>query len=237
MDDLEKLLSGVDAEPEKPSAESPKKDEASKPAEPTEEELNKAEQLDNLNRAIAEAQGQLTDLRNEKKKAKADPEDDIPKINDDDPSSKAWNKRIGESVDPMKAEMEKEKREVRTFALRKFLEDKPRLAKSPEKLRELMGTYEQIRTATERNQEGVLLDLAKAYAATFHEELLTAARQARIEKAESDSMISDIAVSTSASSYQQSQDKDQPLSEEDRAWLSKWGMSPAEWQEAKRKYR
>lgn len=187
-----------------PALATPVADEETK--EVDEESDKKAEQLANLNRAIREANEELKQIRLAKKATKDTPpkEDELPTIDFNDPSAKAWDNRIRESVSPVKAEMDEAKQEVRTFALQEFLKDKPALAKSPEKVKELMGLYDRIKVATERTVPGVLLDLNKAYAALHADTLIAAARGERLEKAEADSIFSDIAVSRGASSYQQS---------------------------------
>ncbi len=234
-EELKKLLG------EEPETTPPAEDPGTKvPVAPEEnqEAKAKAEQLENLNKAIGEAQTELKKIRKEKSKAKTEtPEDEeLPKINDEDPSVKAWNRRIQGSVAPMQAEFEKEKDEIRQFALKEFLQDRPSLAKSPEKLKAVMETYDRIKTSSERTREGVMLDLEKAYAAEYHEELISAARSARVENAQRDALFSDIAVSRGATTYAQPKEVSPNLSEDDKSILAKWGMSPNEWVEAKKKY-
>ena len=220
--------------PEEPATPEPKEEP---PVQNDEEAVRKEEHLANLTRAIAEAQTKIKTLRTQKKQTQRPEEEELPKINLDDPSAKAWDKHIGERVNPLYDELEKEKEEVRTFALQEFLGDKPALSKNPEKVKELIQTYERIRTASERTREGVLLDLKKAYAAVFHEQLISAARQSRVEKAKEDILLSDIAVSRGATSYQkQESSRPVPLSEDDKKVLDKWGLTPEEWQEDKKKY-
>jgi hypothetical protein len=213
------------------------------PAEkPEDEEIRKkSEQLANVRKAIDQANDELRKLRAAKKTVKLQPQDGeeiLPKIDLDDPSAKAWDQRIKDTVNPVQAELDSEKREIRTFALQQFLADKPALSKDPAKIKELVELYEKIRTATERTTEGVLLDLQRAYAALNADELIAAARGKRIDKAQADSTFSDMAVSHGASSYQSPKKPNYSaqLTDEDKLQLSKWGMSPEEWATEKEKY-
>lgn len=205
--------------------------------EEDDEVKRRREHLENINKAIAESNRILREKREQIKATKTDP-DELPKIDLDDPSSKAWDKHIRENVNPIRSEMEEEKKEIRTFALEKFLADKPALAKDTEKVKELVMLYDKIKTATERTTEGVLRDLQKAYAALHSEELIATARGQRIEKAQADSTFSDIAVSRNTSTYQQPKKKDhsKELSKEDELILARWGTTPQEWAADKEKY-
>lgn len=235
-DEMKEILDGEPAEETAPASEEqkPEVDEAQKAK--NEELEKKEEQLKNLNAAITEAQAQLKAARKEKASVKVETEEEIPRIDFNDPSAKAWGKHMDDKVSPMQAELDKEKEEIRTFALRKFITEHPSLSKNQEKLREVVSTYERIRTASERTQEGVLLDLDKAYAAVHHEELMTAARRSRVEEAEANSIAADIAVSRGSTSYQMPREATPKLSADDRAILAKWGMTPEEWGAAKKKY-
>jgi DNA-directed RNA polymerase subunit H (RpoH/RPB5) len=224
--ELEKLLADEEKETPNPALEVKPQDEETKKED--EEVLKKQEHLANLNKALSEANTELNRIRDEKRKVKLTPEqleeEDIPKIDMDDPSAKAWNKHINQRVNPVEKELEKEKEEIRSFALQEFMADKPSLAKSPEKVKELVAMYERIRTASERTKEGVILDLRKAYAAVFHEELLQAARHDRISQAKADSIFSDIAVSKGATTYQNKaiSKSYEPKTEEEREIASRW---------------
>lgn len=218
--------------------DSPPAEKTDTPATHEDDDLKKKEeQKANLEKAILEAQDTLRKTRKELKDAKTTTEDeDVPKINLDDPSAKAWDRHISEKTAPMQVELEKEKEEIRTFALREFLSDKPNLSRNPEKLKEMMGMYERVKSSSERTREGVINDLETAYAATHRDELLTIARNQRVETAQADIILSDIAVSRGATSYSNPKDPSPNLSEDDKAILSKWGMSPSEWIEYKKKY-
>ena len=233
MDELEKLLADdKEKETPPPALENPPKEET--PEEKIDKEvLAKKEQLDNVTKAILEANNELKRLRKEKKGLKPEEEEELPKINMEDPSAKAWDKHIGDKVNPIQTELDKEKEEIRTFALQEFLADKPSLSKNPEKLKELMATYEKIRTATERTKEGVMLDLKKSYAAIYHEELLDAARNRDVAEAKANEMFSDIAVSKGSTSYSTEKKVRPKLSEDDKLVLAKWGMTEDEWQKMK----
>lgn len=200
------------------------------------EETKKAEEhLANIKKAIAEAN---EDLKKKRAAAKGDgktAEDDLPKIDDEDPSTKAWDKRFGDRVDPLKRELDQEKEEIRTFALSKFLTDKPNLAKNPEALKKVMETYEKIRTSSERTQEGVLLDLGRAYAAEFHSDILKRAAEGRLEEAQGDAIFSDPAVSRGDNSFRREREDVPHLTKDDELILAKWGLTPSEWVEMDKK--
>lgn len=193
------------------------------PAEQDPEIAKKEEIKVNLDKAIAEAQEELRQAREAAKKAKDAPvEEEIPQIDDTDPSAKAWNRRIKETVAPLSSQVEKQKEEVRNFALRRFLSDKPSLAKNPEKLKELMANYDRIKVATEQTQEGVLLDLDKAYAVTYHEELLSGSHEYRVGKAKEDMIAADIAISRGSSSENAAPPAKRPLSPEEQRIVEQW---------------
>ena len=236
MDDLEKLLAEEETETPKPALE--EKPQAEE--KPDEEVLKKEEIKANLDRAIAEAHEELKRIRKEKQKIKSanGEEEDLPRIDMDDPSAKAWDRHIRQQVSPVNSELEQEKAEILQFSLKEFLSDKPALASKPEKVKELIGTFEKIKTSTGRNKEGVLLDLEKAYAATFHKELLDAVRNRKMEQVKADILFSDIAVSKGATAYTFKEDvSKEKLSEDDLKILNRWGVSPQEWQEQKKKYK
>lgn len=225
VDELDKLLAEDDEKKTQQSSEEVKP----QTVQIDEEANRKSEQLNNLTKAIAEAQSELRRTRAAKKEIKVEPtEDELPKIDLTDPSARAWDKHFAGKVDPLTLELEREKEEVRTYALKEFLADKPALSKNPEKVKELVGMYEKLRTATERNKEGVLLDLDRAYAATHHEELLQIARNRRVASAQADALLSDIAVSRGATSYNEERKGVPHYSNEDKQILAKWGMTPEE---------
>lgn len=127
--------------------------------------------------------------------------------------------------------MDKEKDEVRSYALREFLTDKPALAKSPEKVKELIAEYEVLSKGkiSEKTKEGVMLYLDKAYASVFHADLLRAARSQRIEQAQADILFSDIAVSKGATAYSSPKEiSPEKLSAEEREIVGKWDKSLAD---------
>jgi uncharacterized protein YjcR len=228
-EELKKLLG--EEEPTPPPPEEKKEETQISQEEKEDEELKaKRDELIQLGKAKTEALAELSKIRKEKQKVKQDDDEELPKINMEDPSAKAWDKHIRQNIDPLQAELEKEKEEVRSFALQEFLGDKPALAKNPEKVKELMETYERLHTASERTREGVLLDLRKSYAALFHEELTTAARQARIEQAQKDSVFSDIAISRGTTSYSTPKEEkkySEPKTEEEKSKVQEWEKSGA----------
>ena len=240
MDELEKIIGAE--EKETPATSSEPSGTTGPVEKPEVDELRKKEEhLANVNKAIAQANEELRKLRTVKKTVKLqsqEGEEELPNIDLNDPSAKAWDKRIQDTVNPVQAELDSEKREIRTFALQQFLADKPALSKDANKITELVALYEKIRTATERTTEGVLMDLQRAYAALNADELIAAARGQRVEKVKADSAFSDIAVSRGASSYQTPKKTNHAatLTDEDKLQLAKWGMSPEEWATEKEKY-
>jgi len=195
------------------------------------------EHLANLKKAIAEAD---TILKTKRQQAKdpnyVPPAEELPEIDRKDPGAKAWMKEIKDSVDPLTKELEKEKQEIRSFAIKQFLQDKPNLVQNPEKLKQVIETYDRIKVATERTVEGVLIDLDKAYAAENHEELLTMANQRISSRAKAEERSSDIAVDRGSTSYPTQRDTNPKLPEDAVAQLAKWGMTEAQYWELKKKY-
>lgn len=202
---------------------------------PSDEEVRKAQLQKDLAEleaakvaASAELQKIRADKRTEKKQDKPAPVPEVVAekvIDENDPDAKAWLKRIQSTISPVAEELEKEKTEIRSFAISKFLEGKPSLAKNPEKLKELMGVYDRSHTASERTVEGVLQDLEKSYAYTHSSELLEAARQTRVEEARNNAIFSDIAVSRGSTDYSAPKETARSYSEEEKAILSRWGQS------------
>lgn len=191
-------------------------------AAPKQESITPEEKKANLDKAIEEAQDTLRGLRKDIKVAKTGEEEELPQIDLNDPSARAWDRRIQQSNAPISSQFEAQKAEVRTFALRRFLSDKPSLANNPEKLKELMGNYDRIKVATEQTQEGVLMDLDKAYGATFHEELVSAARQGRIDQAKEDMIAADIGISRGATSEAAPKPEKKRLTAEEQQIVNQW---------------
>lgn len=182
----------------------------------------KEEQKANLDKAIKEANDELRRKREELKRPSEVVEDNVPQIDLNDPSAKAWDKHIRDNTAPLSSQIEKQKDEVRTFALRRFLADKPALARNPEKLKEIMSTYDRIKVATEQTQEGVLMDLDRAYGATFHEELIAAARGSRLDTAKDEMIASDIAISRGATSEPSKAPVKRQLSADEQQVVAQW---------------
>lgn len=196
-------------------------------ASPTQEKSQKEIEA-NLDKAIDEAKAELKRVREEIKIAKSVVvEEELPQIDMSDPSARAWDKRIQDSSAPISSQLEKQKEEVRSFALRKFLVDKPSLANNPEKLKEFMQTYDRIKVATEQTQEGVLMDFDKTYGAVFHEELISAARSGRLDQAKQDMILSDIAISRGATSETSQVPVKRPNSAEDQRIIDTWELNGA----------
>lgn len=189
----------------------------------------KEERKANLDRALAEAQEELRRVREEKRKEKLAPvaAEEIPQIDDTDPSAKAWTRRINDSTAPIASSLDRAKDEVRSFALRRFLSDKPELAKSPEKIKELMSVYDRIKVATETTQEGVLIDLGKAYGATHYDELQNAARDRRLQDAKEDMLFSDAGISRGSSSEAAPAPTKRTYTAEERKIIEQWEASGA----------
>lgn len=201
MDELEKLLSeDPEKETQKSSSDDTERD-SSKEEKPDPEVLKKEEIKANLDAAIREAQDELKRIRKEKQKVRTGEEEDLLRIDMDDPSAKAWDKHIREQVNPVRHEIEQDKAEILKFTLRDFLSDRPALSSKPEKVKELIAKYEKIKESSGRTKEGVMADLESAYAALFHRELLDMARGQRVDQAKADSAFSDIAVSKGATAY------------------------------------
>jgi hypothetical protein len=240
VEELDKILAQDEAakaeEEAQEKALEAKAEEEKKQEDP--ELKKKAEQLTNLNRAIAEANEELRKTR-EAKKSTGKSEEEIPKINFEDPSSKAWDKHIKDTVTPLQSEMEQEKSEIFNFTIRKFLEDKPALAADSTKIKEFISMYDRLKNNSGRTQEGVLLDLNKAFAAVYSDELMGQARETTVRKAAGLTMFSEPAVSRGSTSYF----KERPyyklasLTEEDKQIIARMGYSsPEEWAKDKEKY-
>lgn len=226
-DELEQLL-----------ADATKKKDAPALGEKTPEQIKaeeavkkEEEKLANIKKATAEATEQLRKARADKKAAEGKPvtEEELPEIDFNDPSAKAWDKHFNGKVNPLQDELAKEKEEIRTYALQEFLADKPNLAKDSDKLKKVIATYDRIKTASERTKEGVLIDLKKAYAAEYADEILEGRRNQEIDEARGEAIFSDIGVSRGATSIPQEKEKAPHLSTDDQAILAKWGLSPSEW--------
>ena len=203
------------------------------PALPQEEQIDyvkKAQdELANLNRAKAQALKDLKDIRDKKKAEISKPvEEELPQIDMTDPSSQAWDKRIKESVNPYATEIEKAKEERRNYVLGIFLQDKPSLASNPEKISELMSTYEKLRTATEMTNEGIMIDLRKSYSAVFYNDLQTDNNSNEVDKARADMLYSDIGVSRGSTSYSPQRERTRVYTDEEKKILASWGTSPEE---------
>ena len=220
--ELEKLLAETDAPAEKEK-------EKSKEPEESPEAKAKAEQLANLHKAVEAEQARLKKIREDIRKSKNTPieEEELPKINFEDPSAKAWDKRIRDASAPAQQELEKAKEERRIFTLRRFLQDKPALAKDGVRLKSMMETYDRIKTSTELTGEGILMDLERAYAAEHYSELMDAAHVSRVEGARNDELFSDAAVSSGSTAYATEKPKKRVYSEEEKEILKQWERSGA----------
>lgn len=232
MDNLENI-----GEPEKDTQTTSSEPEEVQKEEKLEDEKisKKEEQLNNLNKAIQEAEAHLRKKR-AKPQPKQEEEEESIQIDDSDPSSRAWNKRISESLAPVQSEIEQAKSERRVFALRQFLQDKPTLAKNAEKISRLMDTYEKIKSSSELTSEGILTDIARAYYADNHQDILATEDSREIERAKAESIASDIGVSKGSTTYTPQREAFVPLSDEDKAILAKWNFPEEEFKALKKKY-
>ena len=233
MDELERLLTD---EPEKETQKPALEEKSSEEKKPDPEVLKKEEIKANLDAAIREAQDELKRIRNEKRKVKSGDEDDLLKIDMDDPSAKAWDKHIQEQVNPVRNEIEQDKAEILKFTLRDFLSDRPALSSKPEKVKELIAKYERVKESSGRTKEGVMADLESAYAALFHRELIDIARGQRVDKAKADSAFSDIAISKGATSYSSNADDlpKETLTADERDIAIRWYGSVENYLKAKK---
>ncbi len=231
-----KALLGEDTESTPPAEEAKPEKETPAPEEDPQVKA-KQEQLANLDKAIKEEQVRLQKVRKERKESKPVEEEELPQINLEDPSAKAWDKRIQDAISPANRDLEKAKDERRLFALRQFLAEKPALSKNPERLKAMMETYDRLKTSSELTSEGITMDLERAYAAEHADELMRAARTARMDGARNDAIFSDIGVSRGSSTYSTEKEvQAEHLTEDQKQVLARWGMTPAEWQAEKKKY-
>jgi hypothetical protein len=241
-DELEQLLNGDDNTKSAPPVGENKGDkpEISLEQQKVNEELEvKRRQLEDLDKAKTEALAELSRIRKDKQKAKQDQEgDDIPKINMEDPSAKAWDKHIRDTVQPSISESEKEKAEILDTEVKKFLSDKPALAKDSAKLKEMMESYEALSSGkiTGKVPDKVAEYLNKAYAATNHQQIFEQIKSKRIAKALDDEMFSDAGVSSGGSGYSEESEIQPKLSQEQREILAKWDMTPQEWIKMKKEH-
>jgi hypothetical protein len=229
-DELEKIL--ADEETPAPVAEVKPKETEAKPQEPTEEEQAvqaAKDELVQLGKAKADALAELSRIRKDKQALKRgkDEEEELPKIDLNDPSAKAWDRHMTDKVTPVLQYEEKAREEVRSFALQKFLQDKPALAKDPEKVKKLVEVYERLHTATERTTEGVLMDLDMAYGAITYREREDADYQQRVEQAQADTQFAEAAISKGATGYQTTKPKKKVLTDEEKVITAQWEAAGA----------
>lgn len=228
-DELEKLISGEGDKPKEPLVE--------KTPEKSEAELKEEEKLANLKRAQAEA---LTELQRIRKQAKAEKtgqplEEELPKINLEDPSSKAWDRHMTDMVNPLASELEKEREEVTQLALREFLADKPALAADQEKVKEFVRDYEALSKArgiTGRNKDVVKSVMDSAYGAVFHGEVLAEARKRRVAEAQADGILADVATESGATGYRREHKSRRELPSDEREIVLKmYGSEDEYWKQ------
>lgn len=242
MEDLDKLLAAdPEAEAQKKASEAEASAKAEEDKKQIDPEIQKREEHKaNLDKAIAEGKRQLEEIR-AAKKAEVKTEEEIPKIDMNDPGSKAWDKHIREQVNPLQSQIEKENEEVFNFTFKRWLSDKPALAADPDKMKEFISNYERNKTNTGRTQEGVEEDLDKAYAVTYAELLLSRERDTSRRKAEGLALFSEPGVSRGATSYFQEKpdyaSKIASISDDDRAIILRMGYESVEdWAKDKEKY-
>lgn len=191
----------------------------------------KSQELKNLEIAKQKALEELQKIRNEKKQLKSSnyqDDEEMPRIDMTDPSAQAWDNHIRQSVNPIASEIEKEKEEIFRYAFDEFIANNPFIANSPERIKNLVETYEAIKRNTGRTREGVLSDLKRAYGAEFSDDLISQANVMRTSKAQADAIFSDPAVTRGAGTYRTDDDIVPKYSESDKQILAKWNMSPQE---------
>jgi hypothetical protein len=227
MDDIEKVINGQSGATGPAGASGAS---GATGAAPTEEEVRRQQALADLavieankKAALADLQKARSEKRQLKKESQSGPTGPVEKVIDEnDPDAQAWLKKIHQTVSPVQDELEREKAEIRQFALDEFLSDKPSLAKSPEKLKAVLSTYDKIKVASERTKEGVILDLRRAYAAEFNDELLEADRQNRVEGVRRDAAFSEAGISRGSTAYSSPKESRPKLTAEEEKLAIRW---------------
>ena len=227
MDDIEKAINGQTGATGPAGASGAS---GATGAAPTEEEVRRQQALADLSVIEANKKAALADLqkarlekRQLKKESQSGPSGPVEKVIDEaDPDAQAWLKKIHQTVSPVQDELDKEKAEIRQFSLDEFLADKPSLAKNPDKLKEVLSVYDKIKTASERTTQGVLLDLRKAYAAVFQDELLEADRQNRVEGVRRDAAFSEAGISRGSTAYSSPKETRPKLTAEEERLAVRW---------------
>ena len=227
MDDIEKAINGQTGATGPAGASGAS---GATGAAPTEEEVRRQQALADLSVIEANKKAALADLqkarlekRQLKKEPQSGPSGPVEKVIDEaDPDAQAWLKKIHQTVSPVQDELDKEKAEIRQFSLDEFLADKPSLAKNPDKLKEVLSVYDKIKTASERTTQGVLLDLRKAYAAVFQDELLEADRQNRVEGVRRDTAFSEAGISRGSTAYSSPKETRPKLTAEEEKLAVRW---------------
>lgn len=198
----------------------------------------------NLDKAIAEAEEELRKKRqaakqqaeNKEDEDEEEEEEETPQsmnvqIDFNDPAAKAWDKHIRKNVSPIAQEREAEKAEIRKFAIKEFLADKPAIARDPEKIKELMEMYQRVATNTGLTKEGVTADLSRAFGALYHEQLVEAAKTQKFDRVKEMELFSDPGVDKGATGYVNEERKMPNLSPDDLKVLNSWGLTPEQWWE------
>lgn len=195
----------------------------------------------NLDKAIEEAEEDLRKKRQAAKQPAKNEEDDEEEeeetptsnaeIDFNDPAAKAWDQHIKKNVSPIQAEREAEKAEIRKFTIKEFLADKPAIARDPEKVKELIGMYDRIKTNTGLTKEGVRADLSRAFGALYHEELIDASKNQKFDRVKEMQLFSDPGIDHGATGYTEEKTKTPNLSAEDKKQLAAWGLTPEQWAE------
>ncbi len=210
--ELEQLIADEDKEKSETSSDDSQKtekseDESSSQKNQIDEEIrSKEEHLAHVQAAIDAENQRLKEARakaNAARIAQDSEEEPILKVDLTDPSAKAWDKHIRDTVAPAQSILDKEKDEVRTAALETFLKAKPALAKDPEKVKSLMEEYERLSSGkiTELQRDGVSLYLSKAYASLYHDVLTDPARLRQFSDAQADIDLTESAVDSGATTY------------------------------------
>lgn len=225
-DELESILA-EEAPAVEPKVEEPKVQE---PSEEERAAQAAKEELVQLGKAKAEALAEISRLRKEKQDLKrGNTEEELPKIDLEDPSAKAWNRHIQNAVEPALAESEKEKAEILETEVQKFLQDKPSLAKDSAKVKDLMETFEALSNGriTGKVPAKVQEYLIKAYGAITYEEREAADFLERQRQAEADAEFSQAAISKGATGQQSPKPVKKKYSDEEKLIIAQWEKAGA----------
>lgn len=236
---MDEELKNILGEGETPPLEEKKEPVKEPELSPEDAEIKKKEEIKaNLDKAIEESNEILRKNREAIKDGKKPEEEKLPELNREAPETKVWLKEIDSKTAPAATQLEKTQQEIFTFTLREFLQSHPFLATNAEKRKEFVEAYERNKKSSGLTREGVTMDLETAYGATFHQELISAARGQRFQRMETDAAFSDPAVSRGSTTYSVGKESnDITLTEDDKKEILKMGYtSVSEWIADKKKF-